>query len=349
MNRYLSYILFLNLLCWVSCKESKTAEGPNSSTTAVRAMTADGYIVKESTLSESVSTPGNIIPFESTDIQSEVSGRITFLNIKEGATVPSGFLLASVNDEELQARLKKLKIQLQIAQNTEKRQSELLQIKGIGQQEYEMSLLELNNLKADIEIIASQIEKTKIKAPYAGRLGLRSISFGAYITPQTILTTISQVNQLKLEFLLNEKNINKIKIGDPIQFTCNGSNKIYKARIIAMETGIEINSRSLKVRALVENNDGFIKPGNFANVLFEFDPNNKALMIPTQAVIPQARDKKVIVYKGGNVVFQKVILGMRDSSKIQIVSGLSVGDTILISGLLSIKPNSKVALNPLTE
>ncbi len=340
MNRYLSYILFLNLLCWVSCKESKTAEGPNSSTTAVRAMTADGYIVKESTLSESVSTPGNIIPFESTDIQSEVSGRITFLNIKEGATVPSGFLLASVNDEELQARLKKLKIQLQIAQNTEKRQSELLQIKGIGQQEYEMSLLELNNLKADIEIIASQIEKTKIKAPYAGRLGLRSISFGAYITPQTILTTISQVNQLKLEFLLNEKNINKIKIGDPIQFTCNGSNKIYKARIIAMETGIEINSRSLKVRALIEN---------FANVLFEFDPNNKALMIPTQAVIPQARDKKVIVYKGGNVVFQKVILGMRDSSKIQIVSGLSVGDTILISGLLSIKPNSKVALNPLTE
>ena len=93
----------------------------------------------------------------------------------------------------------------------------------------------------------------------------------------------------------------------------------------------------------------FIKPGNFANVLFEFDPNNKALMIPTQAVIPQARDKKVIVYKGGNVVFQKVILGMRDSSKIQIVSGLSAGDTILISGLLSIKPTSKVALNPLTE
>jgi len=200
-----------------------------------------------------------------------------------------------------------------------------------------------------MQILMASINKTIIRAPFDGKIGFRNISIGAYITPLTVITTIRQDNKLKLEFSVPEKYTSKIAIGNFISFSTESSRKKYRAKIVATESGITEENRSLKVHAIVENTDRNITAGSFASVNFDMGANNNAIMIPTQAIIPQARDKKVIVYRNGIADFNSVVTGVRDSAKVEILSGLDIGDTIITTGLLSIKPGSKINLSTLKK
>ncbi len=182
--------------------------------------------------------PGTLLANETTEIHPEVSGRVVQLNISEGRFVSQGTVLAKLYDGDLQAQLRKLEVQLNIAQKTEERQAQLLKIQGISQQDYDLSLLNVNNIKADIEIIKTSIAKTAIHAPFSGRLGLKNISQGAYITPQTVITTISQTDQLKLDFTVPEKYTDRIKNGQIVNFTVQGKDKQYNAKVMATEVSV---------------------------------------------------------------------------------------------------------------
>ncbi len=234
---------------------------------------------------------------------------------------------------------------MQVAEQTAKRYQELLKIDGVSQQEYDLQALQINNIKADMAIVRSNITRTEVRAPFAGVLGLKNVSPGAYITPQTILTTIRQNSQLKLDFTLPEKYSGKISTGQLINFAAEGNSKNYAARVIATEAAVTEESRSLQVRALVTNNDGKLLPGAFVKVKTQFAPDPNAIMIPSQAIIPQARGKKVAVYRSGIASFEDVTTGVRDSAMVQITTGFKVGDTIITTGLMSLKPNGKVELN----
>lgn len=340
-----SKLLFL-LSCFMlfNCGKKGPDAGPKSQGPISKDVKAEAFIVKERPLDENLKIPGSLLAFEETEIHPEVSGKIVSLNIKEGNNVSKGALLAKIYDEDLQAQLRKLKVQLQIAENNEKRQSELLNVKAIGQQEYNTNLLEVNNLKADIEILQTNIKKTQIVAPFSGRLGFRNISLGAYVTPQTVLTSISQIDQLKLEFSVPEKYINDISIGQTITFITADAGKKFTAKIFATESSVEANTRNLKVRALVNIHDKRLTPGAFAEVGISMKQRKNALMVPSQAVIPQARDKKIIIYKHGVANFQSVTLGIRDSANVEVLTGLTKGDTIITTGLMSIKPGSQLKL-----
>ncbi|HSN08722.1 MAG TPA: hypothetical protein VLS85_06775, partial [Hanamia sp.] len=139
------------------------------------------------------------------------------------------------------------------------------------------------------------------------------------------------------------------KMGNVIFFTTESSSKRYQAKIYATESGITQENRSLKVHAVVENIDKNITAGSFAKVAFDMGDNSDAIMIPTQAIIPEARDKKVITYNGGIALFKVVTTGTRDSAKVEILSGLSIGDTVITTGLLSIQPGSKINLSTLNK
>jgi membrane fusion protein (multidrug efflux system) len=208
-------------------------------------------------------------------------------------------------------------VQLEIAQKTAERQEALLKIEGISKQEVDLSLLQVSNLKADIELIKVDIVKTEIRAPFAGRIGLKNISNGAYITPATLLTTISQVNRLKLEFSVPEKYSEAMRKGRQVSFTIAGTDNKFTASILATESNIEANTRTLKVRAVVAGKLNLLVPGAFAKVALQLGKNDHSLIVPSQAVIPQARNKRVIVYKGGKADFAVVTTGIRDSSFVQ--------------------------------
>lgn len=304
----------------------------------------DGFIAEPRPVSESVEVPGSLIPDEETQIRSEVSGRIVYLNIPEGTIVPKGTLLVKLFDGDLQAQRKKLQVQLQIAEKSEERQSELLKINGISQQDYDLAVLNVENLKADIEAVTISISKTEIRAPYAGKLGLRHVSMGAYISPTDIITGIRQVQQLKLEFAIPEKYAGNISKGYKVRFKVDGGERFHQATVIATENSVDATTRTLMVRALVNETHPELVPGIFAKVNLQLGKSANAIMIPTQAVIPQARNKQVIVLQGDSVQFKIVETGIRDSAYVQIINGLQAGDTVITSGLMAIRPGTKVKL-----
>jgi len=302
----------------------------------------EGYRVQTHAVSEDVEVPGTLLPFEETQIRAEVSGRIVQLNIPEGATVKKGTLLVKLFDQDLKAQLNKLKVQLQIKEKTAERNRELLAINGISQQDYDLSTLDVENLKADIETTQIAISKTEIKAPYDGKLGLRNVSLGAYIAPADIVTTIREVSELKLEFAIPEKYVKDITPGYVVDFKVDRGEKTHRAKVLATESSVDQNTRTLKIRALVNEKHPELVPGVFAKVNLRLDQDNQALVIPTQAVIPTARTKQVILFHGDSVQFVNVETGIRDSAYVQITNGLKAGDTVITSGLMAIRPNTKV-------
>jgi membrane fusion protein, multidrug efflux system len=315
--------------------------GPGGRNAPVR---ADAYIVKTKLLLDNIEIPGTLVSNETTEIHPEVAGRITGIYFKEGSYVNRGALLVKLNDADLQAQKRKLLVQLQVAKQNENRSEQLLKIQGISRQDYEAVALQVNNVNADLAVVETQIEKTNIRAPFSGKLGLRMVSVGAYISPASIISTISQPNQLKLDFTVPERYISEVSYGKVVNFKVDGSDRTYAAKVIATESNITQDTRALQVRAAVQGTVAGLVPGNFATVRLNFEPDANAIVIPSQAIIPQARGKKVYVYNDGKAKFVDVTTGIRDSANVQITEGLKVGDTVLITGLLALKPEGKVML-----
>lgn len=329
------------LILAIGCKEKKAPPPANN---PGRTLNVEGFLVRCTQLNENISVPGTLRAYETTDIRPEVSGRVVELNIPEGKYVAAGTLLVKLFNEDLKAQLNKLKVQLERAETTARRYGELLKINGISQQEYDLAELEVNNLKADIQLLEVNIRKTEIRAPYSGQLGLRNISLGAYVTPNEVITTISQVDKLKLDFTVPEKYSDRMKPGKMVHFRIDGVDKNFPAKVIAAESRIYEETRSLRVLAEVTKTDQSLVPGAFANVSIDMGQFESSLIIPTQAVIPEARYKRVWKYSGGKPESQIVVTGIRDSSYVQVLEGLAEGDTVIITGLLAIRPGSQVKI-----
>ncbi len=325
----------------------KDPAGSSSSQRQKGPTSAEGFVVRTSSVSEDVEVPGTLFPAEETQIRAEVSGRIIQMNLPEGAVVAKGTLLVKLFDQDLQAQQRKLEVQLQIAIKSVERQKELLAINGVSQQDFDLSALAVDNLKADIQTIKISISKTEIRAPYEGKIGLRRVSLGAYLSPADIITTLREVRQLKLEFSIPEKYAKNIGDGYIVSFRVDGGKKLHSAVVLATEGNVEQTTRTLKIRALVTESDPELVPGVFAKVNLQLGKDSAALMVPSQAVIPQARTKQIIVLRKDSARYTDVETGIRDSAYVQIVKGLKAGDTVITTGLMSIRPNGKIKISNL--
>jgi membrane fusion protein (multidrug efflux system) len=329
----------------IACKESPDSSLANNPNAQEQVLNVEVLVAQSQRLSADIDVPGTLLAFETTEIHPEVPGRIIELNIREGSAVRKGALLAKLNDGDLQAQLRKLEVQLKIAEQTERRQDELLKIQGISQQDYDLSLLQVRTLNADMDIIAEAIRKTEIRAPFSGRLGFKNVSPGAYVTPADVLTTIGQVDRLKIQFNVPERYSGQIKNGMEVTFNIDGSQQTYRASVMATQTGIEEATRSLAVRAVIQDRDPALIPGTFARVHLVLGQNLGALMIPNIAVIPQGRTKQIYLYKGGKALPQEITTGIRDSTSVEVIQGLNAGDTVITSSILFLRPGIEVDID----
>ena len=343
--------VFASMLC-VCQSKAPGSNAPTKQSAAKQVAPAafiEGFVVKPSVVDRTISISGTLKPFEETVLMPEVTGRVVMLNLPEGKFVKQGTLLVKLFDGDLQAQLKKSQTQLELAEQTQKRQSELIKISGISQADYDEAVLQVHSIGADIEVLRVQIRKTEVRAPFDGVIGLRNISPGAEVTPATALATIRAVQQLKLDFSVPEKYSQEVKMGMKVSFTIEGDEKSYEATVSATEQGIEATTRNLKARAIVASGAGSLKPGSFANVSLQLGEIKNALMVPTQAVIPQERNKKVILAKAGKAQFVTIKTGVRQASIIEVTEGLSPGDTVVTTGLLFIKPGAALKFSKVTQ
>ncbi|MFM7672032.1 MAG: efflux RND transporter periplasmic adaptor subunit [Bacteroidota bacterium] len=334
-------LLLCSSLIACSDKEKGSASGPAKPMPPVK---AEVYILRPASFQETIEVPGTLMAAESAEIHPESAGRIVRLNLAEGKAVPAGYLIAKIDDADLQAQLIKLQTQLELAEQTQSRQSKLLALQGISQQDYDLSVLQVRNLKADIGILRTAIDKTEVRAPFAGKMGLKNISIGAFVTSASVITTLQQTQHLKVDFQLPEKYAQGLRTGATVQFRTGGSAGSFSAKVSAVAPGLTETNRSLNYRATVSAADGSLLPGAFATVTIQLSEKPQALLLPAQAVIPQAKGKRVIRYQGGKAEFVDITTGARTADQVEVLTGLAAGDTILVSGLMSVRPNSAVQI-----
>ena len=342
--KYISLLSLLLLVAACQKTDKKTDVAPAAAKTGLVVSAVEGYTVKPSVLTENVTTSGSILAAEETELHPESSGRVVRLNLPEGRSVRKGELLLKIFDEDLKSQLRKLETQIKQAEITEQRLADLLKVKGVSQQEYDLAVLQTQTLRSEMELTKINIDKTELRAPYDGIIGLRNISPGAYVTPATAVTVLRSATALKLDFSVPEKYSRLLRSGQTVTFKVEGSAADYTAVVQATEQSIQADSRNLRVRALVRNGKGLL-PGSFAEVNLALGEKQKALLIPNQAVIPQARDKKVIVSKGGKAQFVTIKTGVRQAGMIEITEGLQIGDTICTTGILFLRPGSAVTIS----
>ena len=326
------------LLALIACKgktdQKKQKDG------GPKAAIVDVIVASNNKINKKIEVNGSVLPNEMTTIQSEVSGRVIFLQIPEGGSVAAGTVLARINDADLKASQQKINVQLDLAQKNEVRLKKLLAIGGINQADYDVVLNQVNTLKADLAVLQAQLDKTVIKAPFAGTLGLRMISMGAYVTPATVITTIQQVNQLKIDFSVPEFYAQKIKKGAVVHVQSADNKVSADAVVTATEPLVNATTRNLKVRAVLKGQA--FNLGAFVKVSIDATSPANSILIPSNCIIPESTVKKVVVIKDGIGQLVEVETGERNEGLIQIVKGLSVGDSIAVSGVLFVKPNSPV-------
>ncbi|MBW3131172.1 efflux RND transporter periplasmic adaptor subunit [Hymenobacter profundi] len=317
----------------------KAAGGKTASRTPVQV-----YPVTATSLSNIVSATGSVLADESVVIQSEISGKITSLNIKEGQPVKKGQLLFTINADEIQANLKRQAFNLKLYQDQEKRQRTLLEKEYISAQEYEQTNNLLLTARADEQALRAALAKAYVRAPFSGVLGLTTATVGTYVSPGTQITTLSRIRPVKVDFALPSRFSNAVKVGDPVVVTDEGTTQKYRAKVYAINPQIDPVSRTLQVRALYPNTKDELRPGAFVKVNLELGATTEALQIPTEAVIPDASGYTVYVVKNGKAESRKVKIGNRSTKLIEITDGLAVGDSLIRTGILQIKAGDKVAV-----
>lgn len=325
-----------------SSSEAKDEAESNSKSLMLN---VDGKILNPESLQNRIFTNGTLIGNEEVLLRSETSGKVTEILFVEGKKVNKGDLLVKINDAELQATLKKNFIKEELAKDKEFRAKQLLEKKLTSQQEYDVALNELNSVRADIEYTKALIAKTEIHAPFDGIIGLRSVSIGSYITPQTQVATLQSINPVKIDFAIPQKYYNEVKEGKEIEFKLPNTNKLFNGKIYAVEPKIDQTTRTLQVRAIASNNQALLSPGAYVEIDIVLSNINNAFMVPTDAIVPDIQGEKVFLYKNGKAVPQIVKTGIRTEASIQLISGVEKGDTVIVSGIIQLRPNTNVKLS----
>lgn len=329
------FLLALPKLGWFDKKETGPAAGGPAQGSILQ---VEGYLLKPVLFDNSLIITGSIIANESLELKSEASGKITMINFKEGAKVKKGELLVQINDEEIRAQIEKQRYMQKLNKDNEFRQRQLFKKEAISQEEYDNALNRLNTTISDIKLLEAQLQKTRVFAPFDGIIGLRYVSQGAYISPSTVIATLYNNSPAKIEFAVPSRYSPLISNGEKIRFTVeNDTSRIFLGEVYAIEPRIDEATRTLKIRAIADNSKGLLIPGQFVKVDLILNSKPDALLIPTQAVIPGQAGQTVYVSRSGKAKVMTIQTGTRTNLKIEILSGLQAGDTVITTGILQLR------------
>lgn len=339
----LGMIASLALVTSNGCGEgASTQTRPGSG--AGSAVSVDVLVLQPTLLENKLTTTGTLLANEEVELRSEISGRITGVHFQEGSRVAKGSLLLKINDSELQAQLKRKESEEKLALSDESRKKSLFDAHAISQEEYDKSLNALRIVQADMEVTKSQIAKTDIRAPFNGVIGLRHVSEGGYLSPNMLAATMQEVDPMKVEFSVPEKYAHQLKDGLEIAIQIGESKEIHRGVVYAVESKIDLSTRTMRARARVPNPDGRLIPGSFARIDITLESIPNAMVIPSGALIPELDGAKVYVCENGSAKSVPVQTGLRTDRAIQVVEGLSANDTLIVTGLLQLTEGRKVQI-----
>jgi membrane fusion protein (multidrug efflux system) len=350
-TKYIIYTLLALLVAFLIYNKffSKKAK-QTSAATAGKGKRKNGpvsvniMVVKDTAVNNQIDITGTIDANERVSLISQTAGNITGIYFTEGTRVQKGQLLVKVYNQDLQASLQQNEAQMILARDINNRNKVLYQKEAVSKEEYETSLSSLNSLKAQADVIRAQISRTEIRAPFSGVIGLRNVSPGGYLSPATPIATLVNIDPAKLTFSVPERYLPIINKGSKVSFTIESSRESFNATVYAIEPELDANSRTITVRAKAPNPKNLLTAGSFAKINLTLDQIPKTIMVPTECVIPDLKSSKIYIYKNGIAVAQNVKTDLRTDTKIQVIDGLKAGDSIVVSGLIQIRPKSPLKI-----
>lgn len=321
-----------------------SSEAQASSSTQNQSINAEGLIIKKTEVSDKIFLNASLQGDEEIELRTEIPGKVININFEEGSRVKKGNLLVKINDADLQAQLMRVESQLKLAEEKEFRSKQLIEQNLISQEEYDILFNELNMRKAEKAQLIAQIEKTEIYAPFDGVVGLRYISEGSYITSAINIAILTKTNPIKIDFAVPIKHANKVREGMTVKVKVPNSEKVFDSKIYAIDPKVDPSTRTLKVRAKVDNSSGILIPGSYAEVEIIVDRNTKSITVPTEAIIPDIAGELVYLYKNGKAIPSKVKVGLRTNTDVQILEGINEGDTVITSAIIQMRPGADVTI-----
>ena len=328
-------------LVLISCEEKKqsAAGGPRGPS----ALSVEYVVITPSAFQNNVSTTAEIIPYEQVTLRAPVSGVVLNIYFQEGRPVKKGERLIQLDNRAWIAQLKGQQAELDRLQSDLERKEKLLKVEGATQQEVDQVIAAMAATRAQMEELRVNIDLAAVSAPFSGQVGLRNFSIGTYLGQGDQITTLAQVDRLKVEFNLPERYQNEVSLDQ--RLTILTDTDTVPATIYAIDPMVDAESRTLRSRAVIEAKDrGNLRPGVFATVLLPTQVSESAILVPSQAVVPEINDQTVYVVRDGVAKRQVVSLRGRNADMVEVISGLNPGDTVLTTGLLQVKDGSPVRL-----
>lgn len=313
------------------CSDESAAD-PGAEDQAPEAIPVEVVTLAPSPLAERLVTTGTLRADERVEVVAEIAGVVEEVGFREGSRVGRGDVLAVLDRARLEAERDRARHRLDLARQRERRFEELLSQGVLSQDEYDETLSDLRVLESELRLVETQLDKTVIRAPFDGVTGLRRVSPGAYVTPQTVVTTLQDLDPIKLDFSVPEAYAAALGPGDEVSFQVRGDEE-RTAIVQALEPSVDRETRSLVLRAAAPNSDHRLIPGAFADVEVTIREISDALTVPSLAVIPELGGRKVFVYEDGRAVARSVTTGIRTDESVQITSGVEPGERVIVSAL----------------
>jgi len=349
MKQLKSFLFLLVLACLLigACKSGKNSLPKRESGILGTRIPVNAIVIQPTLLDSKIFTTGTLLANEEVQLRPEVPGRVAGIFFVEGSKVKKGDLLLKIDDRELKAQLKGKEIEEKEASDAEARAHGLFEIKGISQEQYDKVTNALGMIRAEKEVIEAQLAKTEIVAPFDGIIGLRYVSQGGFVSSNMLVATMQDVNPIKVEFSVPEKYGKQIKRDTKIKVLVGDSPEEYKGVVYAVESKIDLETRTIKARAKIPNPNGDLIPGSFAKVNITLEQLPNAIVIPSGSIIPEMTGEKVFICINGKVQSVRVKTGIRTENSVQIVQGLNPQDTLVTTGLLQLSDGKAVEIQDL--
>ena len=289
--------------------------------------------VTQGTVSNEATAVGNLLANESVIIRPEIAGRVTAIHFAEGQKITAGAKLLSLDSVEVEAQRAATEAELLWSQQRYDRAVELYAKNFISSQALDEARVNLSRAKARIAEDDARLRKSEIRAPFAGTLGLRVISPGAYLKAGDDIVRLEDLSVMKLDFRIPETYLAKLKRDQEVTLQVDAyPGRTFKGRTFAFESGLDEKTRTVLVRARVPNPGTELKPGMFARVSLTLDSLPGALLIPEEAIVPRGGQSFVFRVVDGKAVMTAVELGNRQPGVVQVVKGLSADDRVVTDG-----------------
>lgn len=293
-------------------------------------------------VSNSLQAVGTLLADEEVQLMPEIQGRVVQVSFEEGKPVKKGDLLVKLHDAEYKAQYQRLQASLKLKRETEKRNKDLLNKGAISQETYDMSLTDMQMNEAELAVVQEQINKTEIKAPFDGKVGLRRISLGQMLASGTIITSIQKLDRLKIDFSVPDKYASWVQVSQPVRFSVDGVKDTFEAKVMAIEPKIDETTRNMQVRAVVNNQQNKLYPGTFVRVSLSASNQHDAVFVPTQCIVPIFKGQKLFVVSGDSVLERNVKTGIRNDAMVEITEGLAPGEEVVVGGVIYMRQGTKI-------